>query len=69
MASGAKATVLPVAHNAGLYWAKNSWLKKPGMITVSIGQPIDCSDLKPEAINAQVEAWINAETSALYTNH
>jgi len=69
LASGAKATVLPVAHNAGLYWAKNSWLKKPGMITVSIGQPIDCSDLKPEAINAQVEAWINAETSALYTNH
>lgn len=66
LASGTKATVLPVAHNAGLHWAKNSWLKKPGVITVSIGQPIDCNHLKPEAINSQVETWINAETAALH---
>ena len=66
LASGAKATALPVAHNAGLYWGKNSWLKKPGVITVSIGQPIDCAHLKPEAVNAQVEAWINNETATLH---
>lgn len=66
LASGTKATVLPVAHNAGLHWAKNSWLKKPGVITVSIGQPIDCNHLKPEAVNSQVETWINAETAALH---
>jgi 1-acyl-sn-glycerol-3-phosphate acyltransferase len=66
LASGTKATVLPVAHNAGLHWAKNSWLKKPGVITVSIGQPIDCTHLKPEAVNGQVETWINAETAALH---
>jgi 1-acyl-sn-glycerol-3-phosphate acyltransferase len=69
LASGTKATVLPVAHNAGLYWAKNSWLKKPGVITVSIGQSIDCTHLKPEAVNSQVEAWINAETTALHQHH
>ena len=66
LASDTKATVLPVAHNAGLHWAKNSWLKKPGVITVSIGQPIDCTHLKPEAVNGQVETWINAETAALH---
>ena len=65
LASGTKATALPVAHNAGLYWAKNTMLKRPGIITVSIGQPIDCSQLKPDAVNTQVEAWINAETAAL----
>lgn len=69
LASGTKATVLPVAHNAGLHWAKNSWLKKPGVITVSIGQPLDCTHLKPEAVNSQVEAWINAETTALHQHH
>jgi 1-acyl-sn-glycerol-3-phosphate acyltransferase len=69
LASGTKATVLPVAHNAGLYWAKNSWLKKPGVITVSIGQPLDCTHLKPEAINSQVETWINTETAALHQPH
>ena len=65
LASGTKATVLPVAHNAGLHWAKNTMLKQPGVITVSIGQPIDCSHLKPEAVNTQVEAWIKAEMVVL----
>ena len=65
LASGTKAIALPVAHNAGLHWAKNTMLKRPGVITVSIGQPIDCSQLKPDAVNTQVEAWINAETVSL----
>ena len=65
LASGAKATVLPVAHNAGHFWAKNSMLKHPGTITVSIGQAIDCSHLKPDAVNTQVEAWIKAEMANL----
>lgn len=65
LASGAKATVLPVAHNAGLHWAKNTMLKKPGVITVSIGQPIDCTNLKPDAVNTQVEAWVKAEVATL----
>lgn len=61
LASGAKATVLPVAHNAGLHWAKNTMLKRPGVITVSIGKPFDSAHLKPDAVNIQAEAWINAE--------
>lgn len=67
LASGTKATVVPVAHNAGLHWAKNSMLKRPGVITVSIGPPIDCTALKADAVNAQAEAWIKAETAALDT--
>jgi 1-acyl-sn-glycerol-3-phosphate acyltransferase len=65
LASGAKATVLPVAHNAGHCWAKNTIFKKPGVITVSIGKPIDCTDLKPDAVNTQVESWIKAEMATL----
>jgi len=65
LASGAKATVLPVAHNAGHCWAKNTMVKKAGVITVSIGKPIDCANLKPDAVNSQVEAWITAEMATL----
>ena len=65
LASGAKATALPVAHNAGSCWAKNTMLKKAGVITVSIGKPIDCANLKPDAVNNQVEAWITAEMATL----
>lgn len=65
LASGTKATVLPVAHNAGHCWAKNTMLKKSGVITVHIGQPIDCSNLKPDQVNAQVESWIKNEMAML----
>lgn len=65
LASGAKATVLPVAHNAGLHWAKNTMLKRPGVITVSIGKSFDSAHLKPDAVNIQAEAWINTEMVTL----
>jgi 1-acyl-sn-glycerol-3-phosphate acyltransferase len=65
LASGSKATVLPVAHNAGHCWGKNTILKKPGVITVSVGPAIDCCDLKPDAVNAQVESWIKSEMAVL----
>lgn len=65
LASGAKATVLPVAHNAGLCWPKNSFIKKPGVITVSIGEAFDASAMKADEVNARVEAWIKQEMLAL----
>ena len=65
LASHTQATVVPVAHNAGEFWGKNSFIKKPGVITASIGQAIDCTGLKPNVINAQVESWINAEMLTL----
>jgi 1-acyl-sn-glycerol-3-phosphate acyltransferase len=61
--SGAK--VVPVAHNAGEYWSKNAYAKTPGIITVSIGKPIETKGLKPETLNRQVEAWIENEMSQL----
>lgn len=65
LASGAKATVLPVAHNAGLCWPKNSFIKKPGVITVSIGEAFDASAMKADEVNARVEAWIKQEMLVL----
>jgi 1-acyl-sn-glycerol-3-phosphate acyltransferase len=65
LASGAKATVLPVAHNAGHCWGKNTLLKKSGVITVSVGKPLDCAKLKPDEVNSQVETWIKTEMATL----
>jgi len=53
--------VVPVAHNAGEFWGKNSFVKHPGTITVSIGQPIDPTGMEAGELNAQVEAWVEAE--------
>lgn len=61
LATHTKTQVVPVAHNAGEYWRKNSPLKRPGVIQVSIGKPIQSKDLKPDALNKQVEDWIETE--------
>jgi 1-acyl-sn-glycerol-3-phosphate acyltransferase len=65
LASHTQATVVPVAHNAGEFWRKNSFIKNPGVITVSIGKPIDATNLKPDALNQRVEDWIESEMPKL----
>ena len=57
--------VVPVAHNAGKLWGRNSFLKYPGVITMSIGAPIDPTGLKAEEINRRVEDWIETEMTRL----
>ena len=51
--------IIPVAHNAGLCWPRNAFLKRPGTITVSVGPPITAAT--PEAAMREVEQWIEAE--------
>ena len=53
--------VLPVAHNAGELWRRRAFIKRPGVVTVSIGAPIDTRQLTPEALIRRVEDWIERE--------
>jgi len=50
--------VVPVAHNAGRCWSRNSFLKYPGTIRVKIGPAIASQGRKASEINAEAEAWI-----------
>ncbi len=51
--------VIPLAHNAGEFWPRNSFLKYPGVIKVRIGPAITTVDKKSKDINAETEAWIH----------
>lgn len=53
--------VIPVAHNAGELWPRRAFIKKPGMITVSIGAPIDPEGLTADELNEKVRDWIESE--------
>lgn len=57
--------IVPVAHNAGKLWGRQSFFKYPGVITMSIGAPIDPAGLKAEEINQRVEDWIETEVTRL----
>ena len=61
LAVSAGVPAVPVAHNAGEFWAKNAFVKKPGLITVSIGPAIDTKGKSPEEVNARAEQWIETE--------
>ncbi|MDH3286392.1 MAG: 1-acyl-sn-glycerol-3-phosphate acyltransferase [Betaproteobacteria bacterium] len=57
--------VLPVAHNAGTLWRRKAFLKYPGLITVSVGDPIDPQGLTHQELNRRVEDWIETEMQRL----
>ncbi|MES2932297.1 MAG: lysophospholipid acyltransferase family protein [Pseudomonadota bacterium] len=61
LAIDTNALVIPIAQNSGECWAKNSFLKKPGLVTVSIGPPISPEGHTPDSLMRLVEAWIETE--------
>jgi len=69
LAKRAGVPVVPVAHNAGEFWRRNAFLKRPGEIVVSIGPVIDVKGVKVEEINARSEAWIEGEMRRLFPHH
>ncbi|GMQ97154.1 MAG: lysophospholipid acyltransferase family protein [Gammaproteobacteria bacterium] len=57
--------ILPIAHNAGLFWPRRSIRKKPGMITIEIGPPIETAGKTVNEINAEAERWIEGRMKDL----
>ena len=53
--------VVPIAVNSGRLWPKGKLIKKTGLITVSIGKPIESGSKTPEELTREVETWIEAE--------
>lgn len=59
--------VVPVAHNAGHYWRRRGFVKRPGTIDVVIGPPIDTRGKTAEEINRAAESWIARAMEPLET--
>lgn len=57
--------VLPVALNAGEVWPKNTFVKRPGKVTISIGPVISSQGKKADALNEEVQRWIESEMTRL----
>ena len=54
--------VLPVAHNAGTFWPRKAFVKRPGLITVSIGPLVHAEGEKPAVLMQNIASWIENET-------
>jgi 1-acyl-sn-glycerol-3-phosphate acyltransferase len=57
--------VVPIAHNAGVFWGRRSLVKRPGTIDLVIGPTIQTQGHKATEINAEVERWIEQTLESL----
>jgi 1-acyl-sn-glycerol-3-phosphate acyltransferase len=53
-------SVVPLSHDAGTFWPRRGFLKKPGTIRVIIGEAIDPAGKNPRELNDEVRQAIEA---------
>src|SRR5208282_5897666 len=52
--------LVPFSHNAGVFWPRRGFLKKPGTIRVIIGEPINPAGKNPRELTKEVREAIEA---------
>lgn len=65
LACAAESFILPVAHNAGRYWPRRQFIKRPGKITVVFGPVIETRGLEPEDVLERTKNWIETTVKQL----
>ena len=65
LAIDAGVPVVPIAVNSAVCWPRKAFVKHPGVVTVSIGPPIESLGREPEELMRQVEQWIETEMHRL----
>jgi 1-acyl-sn-glycerol-3-phosphate acyltransferase len=60
LAIAAGKSIVPLSHNAGTFWPRRGFLKKPGTVRVIIGEPILSAGKNPRQLNEEVKQAIEA---------
>ncbi len=61
LAKEANVMILPVAHNAGDFWQRREFAKRPGTVRFCIGPPISAQGRPPRDTNLIVQDWIETK--------
>jgi len=59
--------IIPVAHNAGEYWPRRSFIKRPGVIQVRIGAPITAQGKSAQQLLETASGWIEDRMAEITT--
>jgi len=57
--------VIPIAVTSAKCWPTKAFIKKPGLVDISIGKPISSLGREPDELMQEVQAWIEAEMHRL----
>lgn len=61
--------IVPIAHNAGIFWKRRGIKKYPGVIDVVVGPMIETRNRTAKEIIREVEAWIESQMAQLPMNN
>ena len=59
------APVIPIAVTSAKCWPRKAFIKRPGIVDISIGKPISSVGRKPDELMNEVQTWIEAEMRRL----
>ena len=59
------APVIPIAVTSAKCWPRKAFIKRAGIVDISIGKPIPSIGRRPDELMREVEAWIEAEMRRL----
>lgn len=65
LAEKSGAPVVPITHNAGVFWRRRGVRKLAGKVDLVIGPPIETKGLSAKEINQLAAAWINKTAAQL----
>ena len=57
--------VIPIAVTSAKCWPTKAFIKKPGVVDISIGKPIASVGREPDELMQEVQAWIETEMRRL----
>ena len=57
--------IVPIAASSAKCWPRKAFIKRPGVVDVSIGKPIPSEGRDADELMREVEAWIEAEMRRL----
>ena len=65
LAIAANIGIIPIAHNAGYCWPAHQFIKRPGVVTVVIGEQLELGERDANELTADVEVWIRKKVAEL----
>ena len=65
LAMAANTDIVPIAHNAGYCWPARKFIKRPGLITVVIGDRMQIDGRDASQLTGDVEDWIRSRVEEL----
>lgn len=61
--------VVPIVHDAGIYWPGKSFIKYPGTIQLRIGKPVDSVGRSVDEVHAESVGWLLEQMKQMESEH